>query len=78
MIVLDNAGVSFHSIYRNGFKDIYTTNRKESDFTFPFDLGPMGIRMLASLWNFRADLNKFINALNDFKRDNGITQEQLI
>ena len=74
MLVLDNAGVSFHSLYRGGFKDIYTTNRKDSDYTFPFDILPTSIRMLSSMWNFRADLIRFINAMNN----SGYTREQLI
>jgi hypothetical protein len=71
MLVLDNAGVSFHSLYRGGFKDIYTTNRKDSDFIFPFDILPTSIRMLSSMWNFRADLIRFINAMNN----SGYTRE---
>jgi hypothetical protein len=38
MVVLDNAGVSFHSVYRKGLTDIYKTTRGNSDFVFPFQL----------------------------------------
>ena len=74
MIVLDNAGVSFHSLYRGGFKDIYSTSVRDKEFIFPANLQAMSIRMLASMWNFRADLNLFINAMNN----SGYTRDQLI
>jgi hypothetical protein len=35
------------------------------------NLQATSIRMLASLWNFRADLNRFINAMNN----SGYTRE---
>jgi len=71
MIVLDNAGVSFHSLYRGGFKDIYSTSVRDKEFAFPFNLQAQSIRMLAAMWNFRADLNRFINAMNN----SGYTRE---
>ena len=74
MIVLDNEGVSFHSLYRGSFKDIYSTTLQNKEFEFPMNLQATSIRMLASLWNFRADLNRFINAMNN----SGYTREQLI
>lgn len=74
MIVLDNAGVSFHSLYRGGFKDIYSTSVRDKEYVFPSDLRVQSIRMLAAMWNFRADLNRFINAMNN----SGYTREQLI
>lgn len=74
MIVLDNAGVSFHSLYRGGFKDIYSTSVRDKEFAFPFNLQAQSIRMLAAMWNFRADLNRFINAMNN----SGYTREQLM
>jgi hypothetical protein len=71
MIVLDNEGVSFHSLYRGSFKDIYKTTLQDKEFEFPMNLQATSIRMLASLWNFRADLNRFINAMNN----SGYTRE---
>jgi hypothetical protein len=74
MIVLDNAGVSFHSLYRGGFKDIYSTSAGNKEFAFPTNLFAQSIRMLSGIWNFRADLNRFINAMNDFQNKEGITR----
>ena len=74
MIVLDNAGVSFHSLYRGGFKDIYSTSTGNKEFAFPNNLFAQGIRMLSGLWNFRADLIRFRNAMNN----SGYTRAQLI
>ena len=78
MIVLDNAGVSFHSLYRGGFKDIYSTSAGSKEFAFPTNLFTQSIRMLSGMWNFRADLNRFINAMNEFQNKEGITRQQLI
>jgi hypothetical protein len=71
MIVLDNAGVSFHSLYRGGFKDIYSTSAGSKEFAFPNNLFADSIRILSGMWNFRADLNRFINAMNN----SGYTRE---
>ena len=77
MIVLDNAGTSFHSLYRKGFKDLYSTTRNK-EFSFPFELEPMGIRMFASLWNFRADLDRFLKKVGEFKSLHGLSDAQFI
>lgn len=78
MIVLDNAGVSFHSLYRKGFKDIYRTSTGKNELVFPFKLEPMGIRMFASLWNYRADLDRFLKKVGEFKTLHGLSDVQFI
>jgi len=59
MLVLHNAGVSFNSLYRKTFQEIYKKTGKEDGFSIPVRLRHNAIRMFASLWNFRANLTAF-------------------
>jgi hypothetical protein len=36
----------------------------------------MGTRMLAALWNFRANLINFCDNLDNFEKDNNLTDER--
>ena len=58
-VMLDSMGVSFESLFDYRYKDLFTTQgRKDNDYTFPFDLLPIGMRMYVALHNFRANLLK--------------------
>jgi hypothetical protein len=56
---------------------LYSTTRNK-EFSFPFELEPMGIRMFASLWNFRADLDRFLKKVGEFKSLHGLSDAQFI
>ena len=56
-IMLDSMGVSFESLFDYNYKDNFTTiTSSEKEYTFPFDLLPVGLRMYVALHNFRANL----------------------
>lgn len=78
MIVLDNLGVSFDSLFRKKYKDIYQVTQGDSSYYFPFESEPMGLRMYISMWNFRANLQNFLKAYNTFKQDSKLSQEDII
>ena len=59
MIVLDNLGVSFQSLYRKGYTEMYSIKMGDSIYTNPFESEPMGVRMYISMWNFRSNLKRF-------------------
>ena len=78
MIVLDNMGVSFDSLYRKKYQDIYTTAQGETKYYFPMESEPTGLRMYIAMWNFRANLKNFLRAYNIFKEDSKLSQEDII
>ena len=78
MIVLDNMGVSFDSLYRKKYQDIYTTAQGETKYYFPMESEPTGLRMYIAIWNFRANLQNFLKAYNTFKEDSKLSQEDII
>lgn len=78
MIVLDNMGVSFDSLYRKKYQDIYTTAQGETKYYFPMESEPTGLRMYIAMWNFRANLQNFLKAYNTFKADSKLSQEDII
>ena len=78
MIVLDNMGVSFDSLYRKKYQDIYTTAQGETKYYFPMESEPTGLRMYIAMWNFRANLQNFLKAYNTFKEDSKLSQEDII
>lgn len=78
MLVLHNAGVSFNSLYRRTFQEIYRKAGQSEEFSLPVRLRHNAIRMFASLWNFRANLTKFNDKVTDFLDANGWSREDLI
>lgn len=78
MIVLDNMGVSFDSLYRKKYQDIYTTAQGETKYYFPMESEPTGLRMYIAMWNFRSNLQNFLKAYNTFKADSKLSQEDII
>lgn len=78
MLVLHNAGVSFNSLYRRTFQEIYRKAGQAEDFSLPVRLRHNAIRMFASLWNFRANLTAFNDAVNGLLKDNNWTKDDLI
>ncbi len=71
MLMLDPTGVSFKSLtFTKKMKDLYSTeqiiNGKKAIKMFPFEEDYMGARMFTSLWNYRANLQKFLEAYRNF------------
>lgn len=77
MVVLDNQGVSFSSLYRKSYKDIYTISKGDVLYTTPFKLEPMAIRMYIAAWNFRSNLKKFLQVYNEWMQDNNLDQKTI-
>jgi hypothetical protein len=62
--MLDPAGVSFESLFDERYAEtLITEGSNGKNFTFPFDLLPMGVRMYTALHNFRANLKRFNDAV---------------
>lgn len=78
MIVLDNMGVSFDSLYRKKYQDIYTVAQGDAKYYFPMESEPTGLRMYKAIWNFRSNLQNFLKAYNTFKEDSKLSQEDII
>lgn len=77
MVVLDNQGVSFASLYRKSYKDIYTISKGDVLYTTPFKLEPMAIRMYTAAWNFRSNLKRFMKVYNEWVADNNLDQKTI-
>ncbi len=76
-IMLDPAGVSFESLFDERYaQTLITEGSRGKNFTFPFDLLPMGVRMYTALHNFRANLRRFNKAVKDKFGDDLITLEK--
>lgn len=65
LVPLSNKGVSFKSLYRLKWRGIYSTPGSKN--TMPFEILPQAVRMYISMWNFRANLQKFVNVLGEWK-----------
>lgn len=78
MIVLDNKGVSFQSLYRKSYQDLYNIKKGSVLRTTPFELMPMSIRMYIAAWNFRANLKSFLKIYNKWLSDSKTLDNQTI
>lgn len=65
LVPLSNKGISFKSLYRLKWRGVYSTPGSAN--TMPFETLPQAIRMYISMWNFRANLQKFVNVLGEWK-----------
>lgn len=82
-IVLNNAGVSFESLMRDKYiSQVYQRTNKGYTFNFPFENRRIAPKMYIALWNFRADLQNFLDRYNEaFNSDayfKGYIEEQII
>lgn len=69
MFILDNAGINFTTLLNPNYSELYKTQTLTKDgknkiFSLPFKSEVTGYRMLTSMWNWRADLQQFINLYN--------------
>ena len=82
MLLLNNLGVAFESLYRKEYKDLYTTVHgtgiNKTAYYFPMDATPTSTRMYISMWNFRANLTWFLEMYQDFLNKNRLTEEDVI
>ena len=81
MLILDSAGISFSSLNSGNQNTLYKTSKTVSgeEFVkiFPFEEDYQGARMVSALWNYRANLKKFLDALDIFKQENGYSNEDI-
>ncbi len=78
MLRLNHAGVSLNQLSNKTYRDVLQSvdpNNGKTNY-FPFETEPMGWRMLISLWNFRANLTKFINEINIALSETGYLNQQ--
>ena len=68
-IMLGNTGISFSSLYKVSYKD---------KNTIPISYGPLGVRMYESMWNYRADLLRFIGKYDEFLANNNVNDSDVI
>lgn len=72
MIKLNNYGLSFGQLYDD---KLIGKIQKDNITSLPFRANYHGIQMFVSMWNWRAALDNFTKALNQWKADNGYTDE---
>lgn len=72
MIKLNNYGLSFGQLYDD---KLLGKTQKDNITSLPFRANYHGIQMFVSMWNWRAALDNFTKALNQWKADNGYTDE---
>lgn len=70
LLVLDNVGISFSTIFRSNWKQLYARkmklNGEDMEVDIPFSRDAFGYRMLGTLWNWRAYLNQFTHKVQDY------------
>lgn len=76
MVILGQVGVSFESLFDKNWKNLYNITRGNTKFTTPMRLLPFGFRMYKSMWNYRADLTRFLSRYEDFLKQNNLTDEE--
>jgi hypothetical protein len=71
-LILDNLGVSLSALCNKNNKELYRTLLKDKTNynKLPFENREMGIRMLISLWNWRANLLTFQHYWEKYLDDN--------
>lgn len=67
-IVLNNHGVSFNEFITHRIQDLYPGQGK------PHRMDVLGVRMFTALWNFRASLQRFQDALTSWRNKHGYTE----
>lgn len=74
MLVLDNYGMTFSQFIDKDFIKSFQHGDEERK---PVRQNYTGIRMFTSLWNWRASLIKFNQALYDWQKEHGYSNEQV-
>lgn len=78
MVVLDNIGVSFKSLYQKKWQELYNITAGNLKFTTPMELQPFAIRMYKAMWNYRAGLARFLERYESFLKENNLNDEDII
>lgn len=71
MVPLTNHGVSFKEFITHGLQKIYEGQGK------PHRMDVLGVKMFASLWNFRAALKQFNDILSTWSKEKGYNDDKL-
>lgn len=74
MIKLNNYGLSFGQLYDD---KLLGKTQKDNITSLPFRANYHGIQMFVSMWNWRAALDNFTKALNQWKADNHYDDNKL-
>lgn len=61
-IYLDNSGIAFRTLTQESYKQWYTIQGRSLEY-FPFEKTSVGIEMFQAIWNHRADLIRFLEAI---------------
>lgn len=61
-IYLDNSGIAFRTLTQESYKQWYTIQGRSLEY-FPFEKTSVGIEMFQAIWNHRADLIRFLEAM---------------
>lgn len=77
MVILGQVGVSFESLFNRKWENLYNVTKGNTKFTTPMRLLPFGFRMYKCMWNYRADLTRFLSRYEDFLKKNNLTDEQV-
>ncbi len=78
MVVLDNVGVSFKSLYQKKWQELYNITAGNLKFTTPMELQPFAIRMYKAMWNYRAGLARFLERYESFLKENNLNDEDIV
>lgn len=74
LLIMSNAGINWSSLTAPKYKDLYSSSisrsgTSEYSFNFPFKSEAMGYRFLVAMWNWRADLTRFLEAYKEVFND---------
>ena len=72
MLVLDNYGLTMSQMLDSDFASEFSQGEEER---LPISQNYVGIQMFTSMWNFRAALEQFNDALSTWKNDHNYTSE---
>lgn len=74
MLVLDNYGMSMSQLMDKDFINEFQSGDEENR---PIRQNYVGIQMFTSMWNFRASLNQFLNALGEWQAEHKYSSEDV-
>lgn len=77
LVSLANVGVSFESLYNKKWSELYNKTVGKRKFTTPMRLLPFGFRMYKAMWNYRADLNRFIDRYSEWVKANNFNDNDV-
>ena len=77
MVLLGNVGVSFESLYDKKWSELYNITAGKRKFTTPMRLIPFGFRMYKAMWNYRADLERFLEKYDSWRNQHNLEDQDV-